>query len=439
MTDAIHVGHIRTLRRVEDHLMKDSGHICGHFFRVDNILGCGSYGIVIGTHDNGGYVAKFSVIDDGYQPKDARREFNIQRSASIDNQYVAKVKNILFIDDIHGTISCMIMPRYMCNLVTFLKGDSVITETLQQMWFAQILCAMSTFHEQGMFHGDIKPENILVDDNLNVYISDFGSARYIPSKGSLIVLCAVTTTPARAPELYIENCRFNCSADWWSTGTALFELLNFLKARQNPHNARARYLFPAFEDIYDEKTQDNKNIRYSDSAYVVQLNDMTKEGEAFYVDDSNGKVCYEGSELTLLRLNELYLDALVHGQTYDAVKPEHTTNLSPWGKDMVKVINKLCHLDPIQRIDPVNALDLVIRYSATNNAKNAASTAASAATAAIATATAAAATAAATAARRRTLHTNAPYTSAAKRPRYLPYPDEDPDPNKWMQFKMDGW
>ena len=40
----------------------------------------------------------------------------------------------------------------------------------------QLVLAVKTLHERGIVHRDIKPENIMIDEKLNILLSDFGSA-----------------------------------------------------------------------------------------------------------------------------------------------------------------------------------------------------------------------------------------------------------------------
>ena len=39
-----------------------------------------------------------------------------------------------------------------------------------------MVLALKTVHSRGIVHRDIKPENIMLDDDLNIALSDFGLA-----------------------------------------------------------------------------------------------------------------------------------------------------------------------------------------------------------------------------------------------------------------------
>uniref|UniRef100_A0A2C9W0Y9 Protein kinase domain-containing protein n=1 Tax=Manihot esculenta TaxID=3983 RepID=A0A2C9W0Y9_MANES len=77
-----------------------------------------------------------------------------------------------------------------------------------------------------ILHFDIKPHNILLDENFTPKISDFGLAKLYPTKGSIASLTAARGTIGyMAPELFYKNIgRVSYKADVYSFGMLLLEI-----------------------------------------------------------------------------------------------------------------------------------------------------------------------------------------------------------------------
>jgi serine/threonine protein kinase len=85
--------------------------------------------------------------------------------------------------------------------------------------FVQILEGVRHLHEHGVAHGDIKPENVMLDGDGNVKLIDFGMARRTiiatdREKGGTIMFAA--------PELLKSGSYHTQKADVWSLGILLF-------------------------------------------------------------------------------------------------------------------------------------------------------------------------------------------------------------------------
>jgi hypothetical protein len=82
-------------------------------------------------------------------------------------------------------------------------------------------------HSKGILHRDLKPGNILLDENEEPRISDFGLAKFLDGDAELTQSGAVIGTPAyMAPEQTIGRPGGSCvQSDVWALGVILYELL----------------------------------------------------------------------------------------------------------------------------------------------------------------------------------------------------------------------
>ncbi|CAN6876857.1 unnamed protein product, partial [Brassica oleracea var. botrytis] len=66
------------------------------------------------------------------------------------------------------------------------------TEGLSRKYFKQLISAVRYCHARGVHHSDLKPENLLLDENRDLKVSDFGLSamkEQIKSDGMLHTLC----------------------------------------------------------------------------------------------------------------------------------------------------------------------------------------------------------------------------------------------------------
>ncbi|XP_057768641.1 LRR receptor-like serine/threonine-protein kinase RPK2 [Salvia miltiorrhiza] len=92
--------------------------------------------------------------------------------------------------------------------------------------------ALAYLHDQcvpRVLHRDVKPSNILLDDEYNAYLSDFGLARLLGTSETHATTGVAGTFGYVAPE-YAMTCRVSDKADVYSYGVVLLELISDKKA-----------------------------------------------------------------------------------------------------------------------------------------------------------------------------------------------------------------
>ncbi|KAI3730696.1 hypothetical protein L1987_61870 [Smallanthus sonchifolius] len=97
---------------------------------------------------------------------------------------------------------------------------------------ADVAAALAFLHDdcsKRVLHRDVKPSNILLDNDLNAYLSDFGLSRLLESFESHVTTGVAGTFGYVAPE-YAFTCRASDRSDVYSYGVMLLELISDKRA-----------------------------------------------------------------------------------------------------------------------------------------------------------------------------------------------------------------
>lgn len=99
------------------------------------------------------------------------------------------------------------------------------SESLARRYFQQLVSALCFCHKNGVAHRDLKPQNLLLDADGNLKVSDFGLSA-LPEQLKNGLLHTACGTPAyTAPEILGRIGYDGSKADAWSCGVILYVLL----------------------------------------------------------------------------------------------------------------------------------------------------------------------------------------------------------------------
>ncbi|KAF0902887.1 hypothetical protein E2562_019827 [Oryza meyeriana var. granulata] len=106
-------------------------------------------------------------------------------------------------------------------------------------FFQQLVSALAYCHARGVYHRDIKPDNLLVDEQGNLKVADFGLSAITDTERSEAHLQTVCGTQLYlAPEVLERRGYDGAKADVWACGVVLFVLVAGRKPFPDCHFAQ---------------------------------------------------------------------------------------------------------------------------------------------------------------------------------------------------------
>lgn len=113
----------------------------------------------------------------------------------------------------------MDLKKYM----ELLPANTLLEPQLVKSYLHQITQGILFCHQRRTMHRDLKPQNLLIDQNGVIKLADFGLARAfgIPIR---VYTHEVVTLWYRAPEVLLGAPRYSCAIDIWSIGCIFSEM-----------------------------------------------------------------------------------------------------------------------------------------------------------------------------------------------------------------------
>lgn len=106
------------------------------------------------------------------------------------------------------------------EVFTHLRRAGRFTNEVAKIYIAEVITAIEYMHSLNIIYRDLKPENLLLDQQGHIKLTDFGFAKKVEDR--TFTLCG--TPEYLAPEI-IQNKGHGKAVDWWAIGILLFEML----------------------------------------------------------------------------------------------------------------------------------------------------------------------------------------------------------------------
>jgi serum/glucocorticoid-regulated kinase 2 len=109
------------------------------------------------------------------------------------------------------------------ELFLHLKNEGRFSESRARLYAAEIILALECLHKNDIIYRDLKPENLLLDNEGHIRLTDFGLSKdSIKDDGLSHTFCG--TPEYLAPEV-LQGQGHGKAVDWWSLGTLVYEMI----------------------------------------------------------------------------------------------------------------------------------------------------------------------------------------------------------------------
>lgn len=200
-------------------IVPKEGEMVGDYI-VGTVIGEGSYSTVKrGRHKETGEEVALKFIR---TPKNTKDEIMLEREIKIAQKLEhPNVVKLIDVINTKGGTSCLVM-EYIdgCDLYDLIEHKQYLTEDEAKGLFQQMVEGVNYCHKNSITHRDLKLENILIDQDGNIKIVDFGLANFMEAGKLLSTFCG--SPLYAAPEMLNGSKYVGPKVDVWSLGVLLY-------------------------------------------------------------------------------------------------------------------------------------------------------------------------------------------------------------------------
>ena len=197
---------------------------CLEDFKILKILGRGAFGKV--------YLVQYKNTKEYYAMKSIKKEFlldiNSINSLIVEKKIILQNLNHKFLI---GTQLCFHTNERIYFIMNLIQGESLVDymkynknmkEEQVKFYAAIIGLILEYLHKNGIKYREIRPNDIIIDKDGYIKISDFKMSKLFILNNNFIIV--KETSEYLSPELLKSN-KFTMDSDWWAYGIILYELL----------------------------------------------------------------------------------------------------------------------------------------------------------------------------------------------------------------------
>ena len=342
-------------------------------------IGKGSFSTIYkgySTKNNKIYAIKEITIDKKQNKSNVKRELSVLKT--LDNPYIVKLHDVI-IDTNYNNIYFILDYYPKGDFAKFLNHKP-LKEKYCRKYMKQLSQGLEYLLNKDILHRDLKPQNILLTNEYNIKITDFGFAKQIDKNSLITTLCG--SPMYMAPEI-INKQDYDIKSDLWSVGVILYEMaFGYV-----PFNV-GTFLELIKKMNSNEIDFTNKKIKLSSECIELMKSLLTKDPKLritwdeffmhkWFLNDELMKqennlleISFSGSSsmsMSIPKLSNFKNDRQFCSFTYESIVQNKNLNLSEndniFTKELTNIKKKDVNNDTLNDIDDLNFLDSISENS----------------------------------------------------------------------------
>ena len=192
-----------------------------------------------------------------------RRELKlrIEANANIDSDFVLPILDVNVDHDTPYLVSEFCSGGNLRGLM----DRQALSPQVALKLFHQACLGLKAAHDNGLIHGDLKPENLLLTGRGNLKLADLGFSQLAQSEtlAKQRAYVGYSSLGYLAPEMFRQDRHYTVSSDIYSMGIVLYELLvGRLPGRRSPLPSKVVDGLPeGVDDLFDRMAADDQDAR----------------------------------------------------------------------------------------------------------------------------------------------------------------------------------